>query len=41
VDDLGSVILEPGVYDMTLKSAGLIKGKELFFPRAVVLVPQR
>ena len=45
VDDLGSVRLEPGIYDMTLKSAGPIQGndrsKELFFPRAVVLVPER
>jgi alpha-L-fucosidase len=43
-DRLGKVTLMPGVYDITLKSAGAIRGneksKELFLPRAVLLVPE-
>ena len=43
VDDLGSVTLVPGVYDITLRSVGDIKSgnksDELFSPRSLVLQP--
>jgi len=41
IDSLGTIMLEPGTYDMTLSSAGAIKNKELFRPRAVLLVPEQ
>jgi hypothetical protein len=41
VKRLGPVTLEPGTYDMTLKSAGAVRGnaegRQLFFPRAAFL----
>lgn len=39
-DCLGSLTLEPGVYDITLRAAGEIKGSALFLPRSVILVPE-
>jgi alpha-L-fucosidase len=40
IDSLGTILLKPGAYDMTLRSAGSIKNKELFRPRAIILVPE-
>jgi hypothetical protein len=40
IDSLGTIMLEPGTYDMKLSSAGEIKNKELFRPRAIFLVPE-
>lgn len=38
-DHLGIASLEPGVHQLSLQAAGTIRGKELFRPRAVILVP--
>ena len=38
-DSIGTISLQVGSYELSLQSAGKIKGDELFRPRAIILVP--